>query len=97
MSLENWIFFVITNFILSSAHPQGTGQKAHFSLKDTPGSFTVHANKMLAKVSSKPDSIHVIVKPGMAEVPLPKSTPTQKPLVHVVSPSSQDLPEDGTT
>ena len=74
------------SFFFTSVSPQGTGQKAHFSLQDTPGSFTVHANKMLAKVSSKPDSIKVVVKPGMAEFPVPQ-LPTQKPLVHVASPA----------
>lgn len=63
-----------------------TGQKAHFSLKDTPGSFTVHANKMSAKVSSQADSINVVVEPGMAKYPLLQS-PTEKPLVHVISPA----------
>ena len=81
------IFAILAEFALVLAFPEeGTGQKAHFSLKDTPGSFTVHANKMLAKVSSKPDSIKVIVKPGMAEFPVPQ-LPTQKPLVHVASPA----------
>ena len=81
------IFAILAEFTLVLAFPEeGTGQKAHFSLKDTPGSFTVHANKMLAKVSSKPDSIKVIVKPGMAEFPVPQ-LPTQKPLVHVASPA----------
>ena len=81
------IFAILAEFTLVLTAPEeGTGQKAHFSLKDTPGSFTVHANKMLAKVSSKPDSIKVIVKPGMAEFPVPQ-LPTQKPLVHVVSPA----------
>ena len=59
------------------------GQKAHFSLKDTPGSFTVHATMILAKVSSQADSVKVSVKPGMAEYPLLKDSPTEKPLVHV--------------
>ena len=85
MPLEICVIFAILTkcpLVLTT----GTGQKAHFSLQDTPGSFTVHANKMLAKVSSKPDSIKVIVKPGMAEFPVPQ-LPTQKPLVHVVSPA----------
>jgi hypothetical protein len=90
MLLEVYVIFaILTEFtlVLASNSPgEGTGQKAHFSLKDTPGSFTVHANKILAKVSSKPDSIKVIVKPGMAEFPVPQ-LPTQKPLVHVVSPA----------
>ena len=82
------VFAILTDFtfVNTSSAPQGTGQKAHFSLQNTPGSFTVHANKMLAKVSSKPDSIKVIVKPGMAEFPVPQY-PTQKPLVHVASPA----------
>ena len=87
--LKILVFFaIVTDFtsVYSSPSPQGTGQKAHFSLQNTPGSFTVHANKMLAKVSSKPDSIKVVVKPGMAEFPVPQY-PTQKPLVHVASPA----------
>ena len=82
------VFAMITDFtsVYTSPSPQGIGQKAHFSLQNTPGSFTVHANKLLAKVSSKPDSIKVIVKPGIAEFPVPQH-PTQKPLVHVVSPA----------
>ncbi|CAB3992147.1 Hypothetical predicted protein [Paramuricea clavata] len=90
MLLEVYVIFAIltefTSVLASNSPGEGTGQKAHFSLEDTPGSFTVHANKILAKVSSKPDSIKVIVKPGMAEFPVPQ-LPTQKPLVHVVSPA----------
>ena len=82
-------FLILTEFLFvftSSSAQEGEGQKAHFSLKDTPGSFNVQATKVLAKVSSKPDSIKVIVKPGTAEIPVPQ-LPTQKPLVHVVSPA----------
>ena len=88
-----FIIAVTTEFyrVLASSSPgEGTGQKAHFSLKDTPGSFSVLATKILAKISSKPDSVHIIVKPGMAEFPVPKSpktSPTEKPLLHVVSPA----------
>lgn len=81
------VFYVLFSISLREVVSQAsTGQKAHFSLKDTPGSFNVHATAILAKVSSQADSVNVVVKPGIAKYPL-LSTPTEKPLVHVMSPA----------